>query len=84
MKKRIISLSLCLCIILSMVPAVSAYTNLSSWAQNAVEAMDSLGFLPEELPQLIEQIPEFPHIRVRGLMAIPPVCQKEGDNDKFF
>ena len=27
---------------------------------------------------------EFPNIRVRGLMAIPPICQISSDNDKFF
>ena len=42
------------------------------------------GFLPEELPQLLKEVPQFANIRVRGLMAIPPVCQKNGDNDKFF
>ena len=42
------------------------------------------GFLPEELPTLVDQLSEFPHIRVRGLMAIPPVCQNIGDNDKYF
>ncbi len=49
MKKRIISLILCLCMLFTLVPSVSAYTNLASWAQEAVEAMESLGFLPEAL-----------------------------------
>ncbi len=49
MKKRLLSIALCLCILLSLVPSVSAYSNLSSWAKEAVEAMDSLGFLPEAL-----------------------------------
>ena len=26
----------------------------------------------------------FPNIRLRGLMAIPPICEKNGGNDKFF
>jgi len=42
------------------------------------------GFLEEELTQLLPTLPEYPNIRVRGLMAIPPICQKKGDNDKFF
>ncbi len=49
MKKRIISFILCLCLVLSIIPSVSAYSNLATWAQESVEAMDSLGFLPEAL-----------------------------------
>ena len=29
------------------------------------------GFLPEELPQLLDKITEFPNVRVRGLMTVP-------------
>ena len=42
------------------------------------------GFFPEELPSVLEQMCEFSNIFVRGLMAIPPICQNPGDNDKFF
>ena len=42
------------------------------------------GFCPEEVLPLLEQIDEFPHIFVRGLMAIPPISQNSGDNYKFF
>jgi len=42
------------------------------------------GFAPEEISQLVARMGEFPHICLRGLMAIPPICQKSGDNDKFF
>ena len=42
------------------------------------------GFLPEELPELLEHMGDFSGIRVLGLMAIPPICQKPGENDKFF
>ena len=42
------------------------------------------GFLPEELPEILEALPNFSNIQVCGLMAIPPICQKKGDNDKFF
>lgn len=42
------------------------------------------GFTPEELPELLEHMSDFGGVRVRGLMAIPPICQKNGDNDKFF
>ena len=42
------------------------------------------GFSPEEVLPLIEQISEFRHIFVRGLMTIPPISQNSGDNRKFF
>ena len=42
------------------------------------------GFLEEEVASLVEQVPSFPNIRLRGLMAIPPISQNSGDNRKFF
>ena len=42
------------------------------------------GFRPEEVAELTEKFPEFPNLRLRGLMAIPPICENPGDNDKFF
>ncbi len=42
------------------------------------------GFLTEELDTVLQKMTEFDAIRVRGLMAIPPICQNSGDNDKFF
>ncbi len=42
------------------------------------------GFAPEEILPLIEKMPQFPNLQVKGLMAIPPICQNVGDSDKFF
>ena len=42
------------------------------------------GFTPEELPGALETASHLPGIFVRGLMAIPPICQNSGDNHKFF
>ncbi len=42
------------------------------------------GFRAEEILPLLEQIADFPHILIRGLMAIPPISQNSGDNCKFF
>ncbi len=42
------------------------------------------GFLPEELPPLLENFAQFSNVRVLGLMTVPPICQKDTDNDKFF
>lgn len=42
------------------------------------------GIAPEALPDLACRAAELPHIRLRGLMAIPPVAVHPGDNRKFF
>ena len=42
------------------------------------------GFLTSEILPLLEHIGEYPNIFVRGLMAIPPISKKIGDNRKFF
>ncbi len=42
------------------------------------------GFTPSEVLHIVEKMESLPNIFVRGLMAIPPICQKKGDNDKFF
>ena len=42
------------------------------------------GFSPDEILPLMELIPSFDNICLRGLMAIPPISQNSGDNRKFF
>ena len=42
------------------------------------------GFSAEDVPKICERISEFSHIRVRGLMAIPPISHFSGENLKFF
>ena len=42
------------------------------------------GFALEDIYPLLEKIADFPAIRVRGLMAIPPICQNSTENHKFF
>lgn len=42
------------------------------------------GFSADEIPAVVEQMPDFPNLCLRGLMAIPPICQNSGDNCKFF
>ena len=41
------------------------------------------GFLVSEVFPLLEHISEYPNIFVRGLMAIPPISQKDGENRLF-
>ena len=42
------------------------------------------GFAPEEVLPLLDKISEYPNIRIKGLMAIPPISEKHGDNVKYF
>ena len=42
------------------------------------------GCLPEDLPALARQAMDLPHVRLRGLMAIPPAAAEAGDNRRFF
>ena len=42
------------------------------------------GFRAEEMMQVMDQMHRFPSVRVRGLMAIPPICENIGDNRRFF
>ena len=51
---------------------------------NVGEEASKSGFRLEDILPLVEKIGEYPNIRVKGLMAIPPISQKDGDNLKFF
>ena len=51
---------------------------------NIGEEDSKSGFQKETLPSVLEKIGEFSNIHVRGLMAIPPICQNSTDNHKFF
>lgn len=51
---------------------------------NVGEEESKSGFSVCEVLPLLEQISEFQHIFVCGLMAIPPISQKNGDNIKYF
>ena len=42
------------------------------------------GFTLEEVENTLPEMGRFPAIRVRGFMAIPPICQNSTDNHKFF
>ena len=42
------------------------------------------GFAAGDILPLVNKITDFPNIRLRGLMAIPPVSKNDGDNLKFF
>ena len=42
------------------------------------------GFAPKEIGPLVDDFSVFPNVRLRGLMAIPPIRTVPGGNDKFF
>lgn len=42
------------------------------------------GFAPEEIWEILNKLSNFGHVRVLGLMCVPPISQNSGDNLKFF
>ena len=42
------------------------------------------GLHRNEIYQMLEKVALSSAVRVRGLMAIPPICENPGDNNKFF
>lgn len=42
------------------------------------------GFTPEEALELAGNMGAYPGVFLRGLMAIPPISEKKGDNCKYF
>jgi len=51
---------------------------------NIGEEASKSGFGAEDIMPLLEKISEFPNICIKGLMAIPPISTKKGENLKFF
>ena len=42
------------------------------------------GFAPENLGEVLPQMADFRAVRVRGLMAIPPICKNMEENRPYF
>ena len=42
------------------------------------------GFSLSQIHTVCEKMNEYPNICMKGLMAIPPICQNSGENRKFF
>ena len=42
------------------------------------------GVMPENLVELLDEIKDFDNISVKGLMAIPPICDSKQKISKFF
>lgn len=42
------------------------------------------GFIPEKLEENLREIANLPGLHIKGLMAIPPVCENMEENRKYF
>ena len=42
------------------------------------------GFDLQEIHGVLEKMGDFPNLKMRGLMAIPPICENSADSVKFF
>ena len=51
---------------------------------NIGEEASKSGFRPEEIPDALSFAASLPALRVRGLMAIPPICRFPEENRPFF
>ena len=51
---------------------------------NIGEEASKSGLQRDEIYGMLEKVAISSSLRVRGLMAIPPICQNPGDNNKFF
>ncbi len=51
---------------------------------NIGEEASKTGFQLGDILGILENLAVFPCVRVKGLMAIPPICENPGDNNKFF
>ena len=51
---------------------------------NIGREMNKSGIMPEDFNGILEEIECFPGIRVRGIMTMAPVCEKNDDYKKYF
>ena len=51
---------------------------------NVGEEASKSGFSTDDIPAIVAKMGEFPNVCMKGLMAIPPISQKDGENLKFF
>lgn len=42
------------------------------------------GVAPEQLLEFLQRMSAFSHLRVRGIMAIPPICDSECEQERIF
>ena len=75
---------------LALLEAISAYAEKHGLRQDVLLEVNigaeesKSGFAPEEIPAALARAAELSGIRVRGLMAIPPICAFPEENRPFF
>ena len=85
-----------LCTLIHSVDSLSLLREISKTAEKRGITQDVLlevniggeesksGFSPEEIEPALEEAAKMTAVRVRGLMAIPPICEKPEENRPFF
>ena len=85
-----------LCTLIHSVDSLSLLREISKTAEKRGITQDVLlevniggeesksGFSPEEIGPALEEAAKMTSVRVRGLMAIPPICEKPEENRPFF
>ena len=85
-----------LCELIHSVDSLPLLKELSRTAENKGLVQDVLlevnigneqsksGFSPEEIEAVLTETTKLPSVRVRGLMAIPPICGRPEENRPFF
>lgn len=51
---------------------------------NIGQEENKTGISPDQLDELLQQVAQLPHLRVRGLMTIPPVCENNEQVSQYF
>ena len=51
---------------------------------NVAKEESKFGLMPEEVPEFVEKIAGFPHIRVKGLMTVAPFVENPEENRPIF
>lgn len=51
---------------------------------NVAEEASKFGLKTKEVMEMVMEIAKLPHIRIKGLMTIPPFVENEEDNRKYF
>lgn len=51
---------------------------------NIGQEQSKSGFTVAQAWEIAEKMADFPHVKLCGLMAIPPVSEKKGDNLRYF
>ena len=63
---------------------VNRVDHSQSGAVMAFRLLDNMGFAPEEIGAALSAAAAFPALRVRGLMAVPPICRFPDENLPYF